>query len=1227
VVKQQSKTNKQMKRFLISMAALLAVVGCAKQEDLVSGDFGFADGPEFEVGFESSRVSIAEDGEGFKLTWNEGDLISCFLSTGGNAKYIYDGESGSDFGIIKPLEVPAGDLLSAFYAAYPYAEGNALADGKLSITLPAEQTYAEGTFGPNSNTMVAVNANKEPFYTFSNMCGYVRLKVWGEATITSIVFQGNKEENIAGAALADAAAKSLNITGEGKTITVNCNEGVTLGASEAEATEFWVVVPPMTFDEGFTVTLIDAEGKKMTKKLGTAFTVKRNTVHEGKIAYEADNDILFDAKFNLDGTATDAGKYNMTIERKVDGDGKTPYMTTVADAASPTGVAVAFTRPVSTSNGHYTDSYYLVNYADNAEFRAALNDGFTMEVVAKKMVHSYGDWMKPVYSNTFGINYFATAQGNKISINGCDNDDVSSWVLDNKEVMTPAGDIVPELEQYYHYVYVYNKDEGKTILYVDGVKIAEPEDVVTSGTRLAIGGYPHAESIQHAFIGTIAVVRILNNPITAEEVKASYEAMNIKKPAATNAVLFDAKFSADGGATNVGTESSLVITPKLGATATTIQRGDTYVATFNNVPKHNQPVSEGYYYIDYSQNESFKNKLKDGFTMEVLSRTIPYAGNYWSKPFAATTFYPHHDWTVDNSKWGFAVNTAENSWGNAGAFGAWFWYDQVSLNYYDHVVLTYDGGGHFSLYVNGKQNGPYLTATAFAPGSAFAIGALPYNNGSAAHPFVGDVAVTRIYDDVMTPEKVSARYNELQPTISALNTVSYEDRLDVLVDVQFNADGSATDKANGYTITKETVGTGGNLTVANGIATFGIDDKNLTYYKIDLAQGNGSLKTSMNNGFTVATIVSSPNNNTAWAAPFGGEGFSMIRLAGYGYKWNSHIWEPNDKWRYTDGVIAPVANKYYHVMFTYNATTQEWIVFRDGVIDMKATPQMHAMRENSTLVIGARNDSGTICQPWGGNMYSLKVYEQAVGTEKAVELYEAAKADISKAEILTNTKLIDVQFNNDGTATDMVKGYTITKETIGEGGTLVVNNGIVTLGDSDDNMSYYKIDLTQGDGALKTSMNNGFTVEAIVSSPNTNGGWAGAFGGEGFSLFRLAGVYGCKWNINGWNTGNSWKYTDGTIAPVANQYYHILYSYNAQTGQMDVYRDGVLDTKNANFNFKMRENSTVVIGARMDGGKVFQSWLGNIASFAIYEKSADVAEYAAIRYSQVKATVDALNAK
>lgn len=270
-----------MKRFLISMAALLAVVGCAKQDSPESPDKGYA--PEFEVEFEDSNAFIDEPEDGFKLTWTEGDLFSCFFNTGGNAKYKFMGETGDYAGGIEPVASPEGTLLDTYYAVYPYNENNELVNGKLSITLPAEQTYAEDTFGPNSNTMIAVNTDKDLLYTFSNICGFVRLKVWGEATITSITFEGNSEEIIAGEVLVVPTTKKITFTGEGTTITLDCGEGVALGDTFAKATEFWMAVPPKTFRNGFTLTLNDTEGKSMTKTFKESVTIGRNTIHDAEI--------------------------------------------------------------------------------------------------------------------------------------------------------------------------------------------------------------------------------------------------------------------------------------------------------------------------------------------------------------------------------------------------------------------------------------------------------------------------------------------------------------------------------------------------------------------------------------------------------------------------------------------------------------------------------------------------------------------------------------------------------------------------------------------------------------------------------------------------------------------------------------------------------------------------------------------------------------------------------
>ena len=69
-------------------------------------------------------------------------------------------------------------VTSRFRARRP---GNRLgADLTLPVTLPAVQTYRQGSFGPNANISVAVSADGAN-YAFKNACGYLDIRLLGSA--------------------------------------------------------------------------------------------------------------------------------------------------------------------------------------------------------------------------------------------------------------------------------------------------------------------------------------------------------------------------------------------------------------------------------------------------------------------------------------------------------------------------------------------------------------------------------------------------------------------------------------------------------------------------------------------------------------------------------------------------------------------------------------------------------------------------------------------------------------------------------------------------------------------------------------------------------------------------------------------------------------------------------------------------------------------------------------
>ena len=114
--------------------------------------------------------------------------------------------------------------------------------------------------------MVAATESKSStFLPFRNVGGFLLLKLYSpSASIASIEFSGNNNEVLAGAAtvLAQYGKYPMLTMNEGgsNTITLNCGEGVGLSTTKEEPTQFWIVVPPTTFENGFTITITDTEG-------------------------------------------------------------------------------------------------------------------------------------------------------------------------------------------------------------------------------------------------------------------------------------------------------------------------------------------------------------------------------------------------------------------------------------------------------------------------------------------------------------------------------------------------------------------------------------------------------------------------------------------------------------------------------------------------------------------------------------------------------------------------------------------------------------------------------------------------------------------------------------------------------------------------------------------------------------------------------------------------------
>ena len=272
-----------MKRLALYIGLTAALVAsCSTQEkDLqthLQDDVVFYASFERPVD-EGTRVYANED---LLLRWTADDRISIFNKNTYNQQYRFAGETGDNaggFDKVAGSEFATGNAISHVVSVYPYQSTTKISESEsLTLTLPAEQHYAENSFGLGANTMVSVTADN--FLQYKTVGGYLRLRLYGESVlVSSITLKGNNGEKLAGKATVTmpldgtpAVTLAEDATDQ---ITLVCDTPVALGATVEEGKDFWLVVPPVSFSKGFTVT-VSGKGGVFEKSTEKTVTIERN---------------------------------------------------------------------------------------------------------------------------------------------------------------------------------------------------------------------------------------------------------------------------------------------------------------------------------------------------------------------------------------------------------------------------------------------------------------------------------------------------------------------------------------------------------------------------------------------------------------------------------------------------------------------------------------------------------------------------------------------------------------------------------------------------------------------------------------------------------------------------------------------------------------------------------------------------------------------------------------
>lgn len=262
---------------------LMLLWGCQSVEpELVPTEVAAASSSDkYSVHFAESGTKLyIEDGD---LHWTESDRLSIFRSSV-NERFVFDGATGDREGTFSKDPGDGSVQGSAYdvsYAIYPYAaDTECTEEGKVTCVFPAIQSYSEDSFGQGANIMVAssVESIEGKVLHFRNICGFVKIQIYGDpaCVLKSITLKGNNGEKIAGRGTVEINGLTTEMDESAtEEITLDCGEGVALAE---EPKSFWIAVPPVTFENGFTITVTTVSGKSKTKSTSKNIAVKRNIV-------------------------------------------------------------------------------------------------------------------------------------------------------------------------------------------------------------------------------------------------------------------------------------------------------------------------------------------------------------------------------------------------------------------------------------------------------------------------------------------------------------------------------------------------------------------------------------------------------------------------------------------------------------------------------------------------------------------------------------------------------------------------------------------------------------------------------------------------------------------------------------------------------------------------------------------------------------------------------------
>ena len=330
------KTIIKLVCFLVAMAATSCAndaenIDNSAQEKLVSMSFHAVeslqnnDETTSSAKKQTTRTALLSDFS--TVTWQQGDKIGIgYLGSPGKKTYPFTTPTtGTDV----RFWGQAADYKAPYFMIYPYQEGNQIAykgtrQAEYTYEFPKYQTAIAGTFDPKANFSVGIIPQAHKPFVAYNLGGLLRFKFHGASNVKSVRILARGQELFAGTVtstvtfnsngtIADVSTKP--IAGKSTVLLIYTPES---GASMAENTDYFVVLPAVKITKGLTLAFILDNGKAVQVKFSNTIDIKRAQ------SYSLGDIAINPAKAKLD-VITDKGlidaikKVSSDVELEADG--------------------------------------------------------------------------------------------------------------------------------------------------------------------------------------------------------------------------------------------------------------------------------------------------------------------------------------------------------------------------------------------------------------------------------------------------------------------------------------------------------------------------------------------------------------------------------------------------------------------------------------------------------------------------------------------------------------------------------------------------------------------------------------------------------------------------------------------------------------------------------------------------------------------------------------------